>query len=218
MKKKTRETSDLVSRICSYEGGELTPDQEIDLFCELVRNGMAWTLQGHYGRVATAFIENGYIRRDGVKLKDSNDEPVADVPPEKPRSEVKIPKLTPKEVLANPPYNTGRPSLRPFEYVESRNVFAGHAPGKPEKPGKLALIAFGAYNAMGLIGPEKGGVALVMEAPKRAVMATKTIAYSMQKRSAETARLCKLANDSLETNKAAALLHAVQAEEGWEWR
>lgn len=129
-----------------------------------------------------------------------------------------VPLLTPGEVLANPSYNPNRPSMAPFAFVESKNVFEGHAPGKPEKPGKLALIAFGAYNAMGLIGPEMGGVALVMEAPKRAVMATKTIAYSMQKRSAATAAICKTVNADPSGNKAAALLHAVQADEGWAWR
>jgi hypothetical protein len=37
----------------------------VNLFAELVRTGMAWSLQGHYGRVAHALIEAGYLDREG---------------------------------------------------------------------------------------------------------------------------------------------------------
>jgi hypothetical protein len=57
--------SDMVGRIVDYEEGMLPDDEVIELFAELVGNGMAWTLQGHYGRMASALIEQGYITQDG---------------------------------------------------------------------------------------------------------------------------------------------------------
>jgi hypothetical protein len=56
---------DLTTQIIRYEEGKLDPDAEVALFAELVRNGMAWRLQGHYGRVASAYIEAGMILPDG---------------------------------------------------------------------------------------------------------------------------------------------------------
>ena len=37
----------------------------LQLFSELINNGMAWTLQGSYGRTASALIDAGYISEDG---------------------------------------------------------------------------------------------------------------------------------------------------------
>jgi len=54
---------ELTSRIVDYEMGLLDDDQTIELFQELVDNGMAWTLQGHYGRTAMAMIEAGLVER-----------------------------------------------------------------------------------------------------------------------------------------------------------
>jgi hypothetical protein len=51
--------------------------------------------------------------------------------------------------------------------------------------GSIAVLAFGAYNAFGLIGPEKGGVAVVHERGKRFVIATVDIPYSINKRAKE---------------------------------
>ena len=50
---------DIVNQIIAYESGELGEDQVVALFQELINNGMAWTLQGHYGRIATALLEAG---------------------------------------------------------------------------------------------------------------------------------------------------------------
>jgi len=55
----------LVNNIIAYESGELTNQEVVYLFAELVKSGMAWTLQGHYGRTASALIEAGYIDREG---------------------------------------------------------------------------------------------------------------------------------------------------------
>ena len=57
--------SDMVGRIMDYEEGLLREDEVVELFAELVGNGMAWTLQGHYGRMASALIEADIITQDG---------------------------------------------------------------------------------------------------------------------------------------------------------
>ena len=53
--------SDMLDKIMDYEQGELSEEESIALFQELVNNGMAWTLQGHYGRTAKALLDAGLI-------------------------------------------------------------------------------------------------------------------------------------------------------------
>lgn len=53
----------LTDDIIAYESGELDEEKTVELFQKLVDNGMAWSLQGHYGRQATALIESGLVRR-----------------------------------------------------------------------------------------------------------------------------------------------------------
>ena len=50
----------LTDMIIKYEMGELDDMEIIALFQELIDTGMAWSLQGHYGRMAKALIEAGY--------------------------------------------------------------------------------------------------------------------------------------------------------------
>ena len=52
---------DLVDKIMRYEDGLMTEDEIAMLFQELVDNGLAWSLQGHYGRMAMALIEAGEV-------------------------------------------------------------------------------------------------------------------------------------------------------------
>lgn len=49
----------MVDKIIRYENGEMGSDEIVPFFQELISNGMAWNLQGHYGRTATTLIELG---------------------------------------------------------------------------------------------------------------------------------------------------------------
>jgi len=49
--------------IIAFEQGELDDEEVIELFQRLVNNGMAWTLQGSYGRTAMDLIRAGLITR-----------------------------------------------------------------------------------------------------------------------------------------------------------
>jgi len=52
---------DVIDGIIGYENGELDEAETIELFQTLVDNGMAWSLQGHYGRTAARMIQDGLI-------------------------------------------------------------------------------------------------------------------------------------------------------------
>lgn len=52
---------EVVSNIIAFESGELDEDQVVEFFQELVNSGLAWSLQGFYGRTARALIEAGLI-------------------------------------------------------------------------------------------------------------------------------------------------------------
>jgi hypothetical protein len=55
----------MLSNIIDYENGDLSPAGVLRLFAHLIQSGQAWTLQGHYGRQAKAFIDFGLISPDG---------------------------------------------------------------------------------------------------------------------------------------------------------
>ena len=54
---------DLTTRIIEFETGEATEEQVIELFQYLVDTGLAWSLQGTYGRTAEALLEAGVITK-----------------------------------------------------------------------------------------------------------------------------------------------------------
>jgi len=48
-----------VTKIIAYENGEMNEEEIISFFQELIDSGVAWQLQGSYGRTATDLIEQG---------------------------------------------------------------------------------------------------------------------------------------------------------------
>lgn len=54
---------DYVAHIVAYEEGLLDEDATIELFQYLVDTGLAWQLQGSYGRAAQRMIEEGLVTR-----------------------------------------------------------------------------------------------------------------------------------------------------------
>ncbi|MEU5403741.1 hypothetical protein ABZ348_31160 [Streptomyces sp. NPDC005963] len=56
---------DIAIDLMALEAGELGVEETLDLFALLIKSGMAWDLQGSYGRTAERLIEAGLITRDG---------------------------------------------------------------------------------------------------------------------------------------------------------
>ncbi len=56
-----------VQDIIDYESGDMEWDRLVDFFQNLIDTGMAWTLQGSYGRVAQNLIDERYCERKEAK-------------------------------------------------------------------------------------------------------------------------------------------------------
>lgn len=54
-------TMELATRISDYELGELSGEEEVELFQCLVDSGVVWHLQGSYQREAIRLLEAGEI-------------------------------------------------------------------------------------------------------------------------------------------------------------
>ena len=53
--------NELTSKLMSYESGDLPEDEIYELFQHLINTGMAWQLQGSYGRTAKMLLDMGLI-------------------------------------------------------------------------------------------------------------------------------------------------------------
>lgn len=49
----------MLTDLLAYELGELSKEESIAMFQDLIDTGMAWQLQGSYGRTAADLIEDG---------------------------------------------------------------------------------------------------------------------------------------------------------------
>lgn len=64
----------LLDYIIAFEQGEAPLADVLTLFAYLVRTGMAWTLQGTYGRTAAGLIDAGYLDTGGNILRDLDED------------------------------------------------------------------------------------------------------------------------------------------------
>ena len=56
---------DQFDAMMAFENGELDEDGVVELFSNLIKTGLAWQLQGFYGRTAQSLIEGGYLSPKG---------------------------------------------------------------------------------------------------------------------------------------------------------
>jgi hypothetical protein len=56
----------VVDNIIRYENGVMSEEEIVTLFQELINTGLAWKLQGHYGRTAMYLIEEGLCEDTNV--------------------------------------------------------------------------------------------------------------------------------------------------------
>jgi len=56
-----------LDKILTYEQGDMDDHAMINLFQELINDGSAYELQGHYGRMAEHLIAAGLCQRAGSK-------------------------------------------------------------------------------------------------------------------------------------------------------
>jgi len=67
----TTKAFDEITALMAYEAGELSQPDTLRLFQHLVDTGLAWKLQGHYGRTAQALINAGHIAARNARSADA---------------------------------------------------------------------------------------------------------------------------------------------------
>jgi hypothetical protein len=125
-----------------FESGQLSHEEVVEGFQQLIDSGLAWQLQGAYGKTATDLIDSGYCTRP---VKGNRAAPVVG------------------EVRRSDPSKQGTlPNIGPYTFVSADTVRAvDHQ--------TFRVLVYGAYNAYGLIGSECNGVAVLCEDPASVV-------------------------------------------------
>jgi len=60
------EKGQLTDMIINFEEQQCTIEEILELFSVLIQTGMAWSLQGSYGRLARHLIDQGSLSDDGT--------------------------------------------------------------------------------------------------------------------------------------------------------
>jgi hypothetical protein len=53
----------MLEQMIEWENGELDPEEAVGLFQDLVSTGLAWELQGAYGRTAQRLLDAGLVEQ-----------------------------------------------------------------------------------------------------------------------------------------------------------
>ena len=64
---------DNIDNIMAFESGELSEEDTIKMFQEMINDGSVWGLQGFYGRTAASLIKAGLCQHAEVRHKDYYD-------------------------------------------------------------------------------------------------------------------------------------------------
>tara|TARA_S200002703_G_C3768802_1_gene236702 strand:+ start:581 stop:814 length:234 start_codon:yes stop_codon:yes gene_type:complete len=56
----------VTTMLMDFENGSMNIDQTLELFSILIQTGLAWRLQGSYGRMARHLIDQGSLSEDGT--------------------------------------------------------------------------------------------------------------------------------------------------------
>lgn len=62
----TTDRNAVLTLLIAFEAGDLSNADTLRLFSRLVKSGLAWTLQGSYGRMAHRLIADGWLSDDGT--------------------------------------------------------------------------------------------------------------------------------------------------------
>lgn len=56
----------VTAMLMDFEDGSMNIDQTLELFSILIQTGLAWRLQGSYGRMARHLIDQGSLSENGT--------------------------------------------------------------------------------------------------------------------------------------------------------
>jgi hypothetical protein len=63
---KTKEKAEIIDLIMDFESGQLSTQETVNLFQNLIDTKLIFSLQGFYQRMAKRLIESGHIKVKGV--------------------------------------------------------------------------------------------------------------------------------------------------------